>query len=193
MTLLAHRLDSHDALAAPEGVSVVVAYVRVSTAAQSEKDLSIASQERLIRDYAESHIYHLLRIYSDEGESALSINRPGFQDMVAAAKQEPPPFSKILVWKFSRFARNREDSIIFKGLLKRRGVEVVSISEPVDDTPTGKLLEGILETVDEFYSLNLAHESLRGMIENARRGFRNGGNAPYGYRLLPVTDEGVRL
>jgi DNA invertase Pin-like site-specific DNA recombinase len=188
MALPAHRLDSHDALTAPVVAPVVVGYLRVSTIGQSEKDLSIASQERLIQEYAERHGYQLLRFYRDEGESALSSNRPGFLEMVAATKQAAP-FEKILVWKFSRFARNREDSIVFKAMLRRRCIEVVSISEPVDDTPTGKLLEGILETIDEFYSLNLANESLRGMIENARRGFRNGGNAPYGYRLLPVTDE----
>jgi DNA invertase Pin-like site-specific DNA recombinase len=189
MALAAHKLEHHHPQAAYEEAPVAVGYLRVSSDHQAEKNLSIPSQERLIQEYAERQGFRLLRYYRDDGESALSAHRPGFQEMVAATKPDPPPFTKILVWKFSRFARNREDSILYKAMLKRRGVEVVSISEPVDDTPTGKLLEGILETVDEFYSLNLAHESLRGMVENARRGYRNGGNAPFGYRLVPVTDE----
>jgi len=77
----------------------------------------------------------------------------------------------ILVWKLSRFARNREDSIIYKSLLKRHGVQVISINEPLEDTPTGRMLEGMIEVIDEFYSSNLAQEVTRGMREAASRGF----------------------
>src|SRR5205085_4176615 len=87
-----------------------------------------------------------------------------------------------VVWKLSRFARNREDSILYKSLLRKQGVQVVSLSEPVDESPAGKLLEGVIEVIDEFYSANLAQDALRGMRENASRGFCNGGTAPYGYR-----------
>ena len=61
----------------------------------------------------------------------------------------------MLVWKFSRFTRKREHAVAFKSLLRRKGVRVVSITEQADDSPTGKLLEGIIESVDEFYSENL--------------------------------------
>jgi len=57
---------------------------------------------------------------------------------IVAARQKPPPFEAILVWKLSRFARNREDSIIYKSLLRKQGIQVVSINEPVEDTPSGK-------------------------------------------------------
>ena len=63
--------------------------------------------------------------------------------------------NQILVWKFSRFTRKREHAVAFKSMLRRKGVRVVSITEHADDTPTGKLLEGIIESVDEFYSENL--------------------------------------
>ena len=65
------------------------------------------------------------------------------------------PFQEILVWKFSRFTRTREHAVAFKSMLRRKGVRVVSITEQSDDTSTGKLLEGIIESVDEFYSENL--------------------------------------
>ena len=56
-----------------------------------------------------------------------------------------------MVWKFSRFTRKREHAVAFKSMLRRRGIRVVSITEQADDTPTGKLLEAIIESVDEFY------------------------------------------
>ena len=65
------------------------------------------------------------------------------------------PFQEILVWKFSRFTSRSEHAVALKSMLQRKGVRVVSITEQSDDTPTGKLLEGIIESVDEFYSENL--------------------------------------
>ena len=69
-----------------------------------------------------------------------------------------PPFQEILVWKFSRFTRKLEHAVAFKSMLRRKGVRVVSITEHADDTPAGKLMEAIIESVDEFYSENLAQE-----------------------------------
>ena len=45
--------------------------------------------------------------------------RPAFRDMIATAKSKEHPFDVILVWKFSRFARNQEESIVYKSLLER--------------------------------------------------------------------------
>ena len=73
-------------------------------------------------------------------------------------------------------------------MLRRRGVRVVSITEQADDTPTGKLLEAIIESVDEFYSENLAQEVARGMREAASRGFWMTTYAPYGYKRVHVQD-----
>ena len=117
---------------------------------------------------------------------ARTADRPKFQEMISAAKQKQAPFNTILVWKLSRFARNREDSIIYKKLLRKHGVEVVSINEQIDDSPSGKLLEGIIEVIDEFYSANLSHDTIRGMKENARRGFLNGSIPPYGFTKVKV-------
>ncbi|HVP57013.1 MAG TPA: recombinase family protein, partial [bacterium] len=98
----------------------------------------------------------------------------------------------ILVWKLSRFARNREDSIIYKSLLRKHGVQVVSINEQFEDTPSGRLLEGIIEVIDEFYSANLSQDVVRGMRESASRGFYPGGPPPYGYRRVRVQDGAVQ-
>jgi len=73
--------------------------------------------------------------------------------------------------------------------LQLRGIEVTSISEPIDDTPQGQLMEGMIEVIDEFYSAVLAQETLRGMVENARKGYRNGGFPVYGYKNVQIFDE----
>ena len=75
-------------------------------------------------------------------------------------------------------------------MLRRKGVRVVSITEHADDTPMGKLMEGIIESVDEFYSENLGQEVMRGMREAASRGFWVSPQVPYGYRKVKVDDNG---
>ena len=77
-------------------------------------------------------------------------------------------------------------SIIYKAKLRKNGVDVISINEPVDDSPSGVMLERILESVDQFYSDNMGLDIKRGMIENASRGFFNGGKVPFGYRIKKV-------
>ena len=108
--------------------------------------------------------------------------------MIDEASKPEAPFKEILVWKFSRFTRKREHAVAFKSMLRRRGVRVISITEQADDTPTGKLLEAIIESVDEFYSENLAQEVTRGMREAASRGFWMTTLAPYGYKRVYVQD-----
>lgn len=91
--------------------------------------------------------------------------------MIAMAKSGDAPFSSILVWKFSRFARNQEESIVYKSMLKKQcNVDVISITEPLIDGPFGSLIERIIEWMDEYYSINLSGEVTRGMTEKAMRG-----------------------
>ena len=160
-----------------------VLYARVSSEKQAEKDLSIPAQLRALKKHAESKGYDVVRNYVDEAESARTAHRPAFQEMIAASKNRNRQFDVILVWKLSRFARNREDSIIYKSLLRRHGVQLISINEQIDDTPTGKLFEGIIEVMDEFYSANLAQDTKRGMRESASRGYFSGGTPPIGYLI----------
>ncbi len=129
-------------------------YARVSSDRQ-DVDLSVAAQMRALRDYAEKNGYLVAREYIDEAESGRVADRPEFRKMLDEATKPDAPFQEILVWKFSRFTRKREHAVAFKSMLRRKGVRVVSITEQADDSPTGKLLEGIIESVDEFYSENL--------------------------------------
>ena len=162
-------------------------YARVSSDRQ-DVDLSVAAQLRALRDHAQKNGYMVVREFVDEAESGRIADRPQFRKMIDEAGRSQSPFREILVWKFSRFTRKREHAVAFKSMLRRKGIRVVSITEQADDTPTGKLLEGIIESVDEFYSENLAQEVTRGMREAASRGFWVGSTIPYGYSKLMVQD-----
>ncbi len=162
-------------------------YARVSSDRQ-DVDLSVSAQLRALRDYADKNDYEVVREYVDEAESGRVMNRPEFQKMLDEAKRTEAPFEEIFVWKFSRFTRKREHAVAFKSMLRRKGIRVVSITEPADDSPTGKLMEAIIESVDEFYSENLAQEVVRGMRESASRGYFLASRAPFGYNRIKVSD-----
>lgn len=160
-----------------------VIYLRVSSEQQAERELSIPAQRDVLRQYADERGWRIVDEYVDEALSAKTDARPAFQQMIAAAQRSNKSFAAILVHKYDRFSRNRADHAIYKALLKKHGVVVVSASEPVDaDTPHGFLLESMLEVISEFYNVNLRHETLKGMRENAAQGFHCGGRVPFGYR-----------
>lgn len=173
-------------------------YIRVSTDEQLE--LSPDAQERLLLDYAHKNniLVNKEHIFFENGVSGRKADkRPEFQKMIALAKNKEHPFDVILVWKFSRFARNQEESIVYKSLLKRNNVDVISISEPLPDGMIGSLVERIFEWMDEYYSINLSTEVKRGMTENALHGNYQG-SMPLGYRHtghkeVPVIDEAQSL
>lgn len=159
------------------------AYIRVSTDKQEE--LSPDAQKRLLIDFAKKNNMSLLaeNIYIDNGISGKKADkRPEFLKMIGLAKSKEHPFDVILVWKFSRFARNQEESIVYKSLLKKNHVEVVSVSEPLVDGPFGTLIERIIEWMDEYYSIRLSGEVLRGMTEKALRGGYQS-SLPLGYKM----------
>ncbi len=164
-------------------MKTAAAYIRVSDERQDE--FSPDSQLKLIRDYCQKNDIDLPEelIFYDDGISAKSTkNRKQFNEMIALAKQKEKPFEMILVWKFSRFARNQEESIVYKSLLRKNGVEVLSVSEQLGDNPFGGLVERIIEWMDEYYIVRLGDEVRRGMTERATRGLPNV-PPPYGYSM----------
>ena len=161
----------------------VILYARVSTEEQATRDNSIPAQTNAIKKYAYSNNIEIVKEYVDEGKSARTADRPQFQQMISDAKKKDKSFSLILIHKTDRFARNRSDSVIYKSLLKKEcGVDVISITELFDDSPTGKLLEGMMEVIAEFHLLNLAQEVMKGLKQKA--GTRSYlGRVPFGYNL----------
>lgn len=160
-------------------------YIRVSTHGKQE-ELSPAAQKRLLLKYAKEHNIVISKeyIYEEKGISGRKADRrPQFMEMIAAAKSNPSPFDVILVWKFSRFARNQEESIVYKSLLRKKcSVDVISVSEPLIDGAFGSLIERIIEWMDEYYSIRLSGEVFRGMSEKAMKGGYQA-RPPLGYKI----------
>ena len=123
-------------------MKIAAAYVRVSTDDQLE--FSPDSQLKNIKKYAKDNDMILPEeyIFIDEGISGRNTkNRAAFLRMVGIAQSKPKPFDVILVWKFSRFARNREDSVLYKSMLRKKyKIDVVSISEPIGNDNTSIIL-----------------------------------------------------
>ena len=164
-------------------MKTAAAYVRVSDERQEE--FSPDSQIKRLRDYAEKNGMYIPDelVFRDDGISGKRADkRPAFNEMIAIAKQKDKPFDTILVWKFSRFARNQEESIVYKSLLRKNGVDVISVSETLDDNPFSGLIERIIEWMDEYYLIRLSDEVRRGMTERATRGKPNAA-PPFGYSM----------
>jgi DNA invertase Pin-like site-specific DNA recombinase len=163
-------------------------YARVSSKEQADRETSIPAQLEAIQSYCSQKGWTIIEEFIDSGKSAKTDDRPEFQRMIALAKKKDRDFTAIVVHKFDRFSRNRDDHIIYKSLLKKIGVTVYSVTEQTDpDTPHGFLLEGIMEVISEFYNMNLKEESVKGLKQNALQGYHNGGRPPYGYRLSHTT------
>lgn len=164
-----------------ELLQIGAAYIRVSDERQDE--YSPDSQLKKIREYAarEGYLIPDEYVFYDDGISGRSVKkRDDFNRMIAIAKEKTHPFDVIYVWKFSRFCRNQEESMVYKNLLKKKGVSVVSVSEPIPEGHFGSLLERVIEWMDEFYLVNLGAEVMRGMTEKASRGEPNC-PPPFGY------------
>jgi DNA invertase Pin-like site-specific DNA recombinase len=173
-------------------------YIRVSTDDQVE--YSPTSQLKLLLKYALDNDLFIDKkyIFHDDGISGTnSKNRNSFLKMIAVAKSKPKPFEKILVYDFSRFARNKEESVMYKTLLRKKlKIDVISITQPLTEGKERVILESMYEAMDEYYSLNLSENVQRGKREKAERGEHNG-FAPFGYKLvnkqLVIDEENAKL
>ena len=155
-----------------------VIYARYSSHGQTEQ--SIEGQLRDNHAWAEQHGITVIAEYIDRALTGTKDQRPDFQRMIEdAAKRQ---FEMVIVWKLDRFARNRYDSAIYKAKLKKYGVKVVSVKENITDSPEGIILEGLLESMAEYYSANLSQNIRRGQRESMAKGTWCGGKVPYGYR-----------
>lgn len=162
---------------------IAAAYVRVSTDEQT--DYSPAAQLADIKEYAHNNGYRIPEefIFMDEGISGKRADkRPAFQSMIRQARKKSNHIQYIIVHKFDRFARNKEDSVLYKALLKKDGVKVISVKEPIpQDDKFAVIYESMLEAMAEYYSLNLAEEVNKTMIKKAQAGEWQA-TAPFGYK-----------
>lgn len=158
-------------------------YARFSSDNQREE--SIDAQQRAISDFAARNGIEIVAEYVDRAYSARSDQRPEFQQMISDAKSGR--FQVVLVHKLDRFSRDRYDSAYYRHELKKHGVTVRSVIENLDDSPESVILQSVIEGMNEYYSRNLARETMKGLKENAYNGKHTGGMPPLGYRVDPET------
>ncbi len=165
------------------------AYIRISSEEQVG-NFSVDAQKRAIQSWVKSQEGQLVKVYIDEAQSGRSSDRPEFLRMRRDAKKRR--FDALVVHKFDRFARNRTDALAIKSLLRQDyGIKVFSVTEPSEDSDgaIGALIEGIMESVADWYSRNLATETRKGKREKARQGYHNN-RPPFGF---DKTEDGILI
>jgi DNA invertase Pin-like site-specific DNA recombinase len=157
-----------------------VIYCRVSTKEQIE-GTSLKSQEVACRDYAHSKGMRVLKVFVEQGESAKFADRTQLLELVDFCRQNKGMVDALLVWKIDRFARNIADHYSIKTTLLKYGVRVVSVTEPIDSDPTGKLMEGVLASVAQFDNDVRAMRTVQGMRRRIQEGIFPW-RPPFGYK-----------
>ena len=157
----------------------VVIYARFSSHSQTEQ--SIEGQLKVCYEYAEQNHYTIIGEYIDRAVSGKYDNRAEFQRMISDSEKHA--FEGILVYQLDRFARNRYDSAIYKSKLKKNGVRVLSARENITDDASGILVEGVLESMAEYFSAELSQKIHRGMEINAQKCLSNGSTPGLGFKV----------
>lgn len=162
--------------------SFAFGYCRYSSDLQTEASIEQQEEEQL--EYAKKHKIIIVKFYCDEAKTGKKSTRENFQEMISDALKSNF-INSVLVWKTDRFARNTIDSLLFRRDLKKKGIKLISITQPIpDSTPEGKLMNTFLAAIDEYYSDNLASNVKRALKSNARKSKFNGGIPPLGYDIV---------
>lgn len=155
-------------------------YARYSSDNQREE--SITAQLRAAEQYCSKKSYTVVKQYKDEAKSGKTDKRPEFQQMVLDAKLGL--FDRLIVHKVDRFSRDPYDSVIYKRQLNLAGVTIEYVEHNFDPNDNiTVVLEGLLVNLAQYYSLNLADETMKGLKENAYQAKFNGGYAPFGFEI----------
>lgn len=163
----------------------VVAYCRVSTLGQTGDDkFGISAQKEQVSKYCSDHGLEVVDWYIDEGISGAEKDRPAFGKLLEGAVTNPP-VEAVVVAKADRIARDVELYYTFKGMLRKRGLEIISISEDWSsaDRLTGMIIENVFAMMGEIERVNIKYRTTAGRKLKANTGGYSGGKAPYGYMI----------
>ncbi|MBE7186310.1 MAG: recombinase family protein [Methylobacterium mesophilicum] len=169
-----------------------VGYIRVSTRRQANEGVSLDVQQDRIASFIAEKGWNLGELYIDRGASARDDGRPQFQRMLSDAKACPAPFDAIVVFDRSRFFRNAAQSELTIRDLRRRSIEVFSVTQPNGSDEAGDMVRQLIAVVDEHASRETAKRVRGTMVENARQGFWNGAAPPFGYKTVVAEKRGKK-
>ncbi len=159
-----------------------IIYCRVSSTEQVE-GTSLESQQKICSDYAVRENIQVLQVFIEKGESAKTADRTEFIKAVSFCGDKKNKVDYFIVYKLDRFARNQADHITVRETLRKYHVELKSVTEPISDSPVGKMMEGILSAFAEFDNNVRTERSVNGMKERIKQGIWVWG-APIGYHRL---------
>ena len=163
-------------------------YARYSSEEQTGGE-SIEYQLEQCKDHITEKDWSLGEIFVDRAKSGTSTyRREEFNRMVALAKAKDRPFDVVVAWSTSRFGRNMDECAVNKAFLRKHGVEVHFVSQPLPEGHVGKLIEKIFEWTDELQSIQIGEYAFQGQKQVTQKGFHGGGKAPYGYKRVRVSD-----
>ena len=154
-------------------------YARYSSDNQTEQ--SIEGQVRVCKEYAERNNISIIDSYIDRAKTGTNDRRPAFQRMIIDSSKKE--WDYVIVYKLDRFSRNKYETVVHRKALRDNGVKLVSATENIPDTPEGIILEGLLESINQYFSAELSQKIKRGMRESRIKGTFQGGSVPYGYKL----------
>lgn len=169
--------------------------MNAATYVRSSKDahaVSLAAQQRELVKLAAARGLSIVETYEDAVQAGSTENRPGFRRLLADLKRPGRPWSVLLVYDTSRIARGRYIAQAFKHQCRRLGCEILYARMPETDPVSAVILESVFEAMDEVHSILSREKGLAGMRENVRQGWRAGGRAPWGYRLVHESTGAVR-
>jgi len=157
-----------------------VIYCRVSTEEQAKEGYSLDAQKKLCSRFAKGDGYRIAGIYRDEGKSATTLNRPALQDLLAKCQQDKS-IDAVVVQETDRLARNTKDHLTIRAILKKAGVKLISVAQPMlDDSPEGNMIDTILASVNQFQSDINGRKTRKSLQEKFNKGWWPGW-APLGY------------
>ena len=156
-----------------------VLYVRVSSKEQT-KNLSLPVQEAACRDFCERQGWEVAELFVEEGESAKTADRTALKELLSYCRSNRGRIHAMVVYSVDRFARDLHDHAVIRHLLATLGISLRSVTQPIDDTPSGKLMEGVLASFAEYDNLQKREKVIAGMKAAAARG-QWAWQAPIGY------------
>lgn len=156
-------------------------YVRVSSEEQVQ-GTSLGSQEAACRAFALRHGWEVAQVFVELGESAKTADRTEFQKLIRFATARGNLIRRVVVWKLDRFARQDHDFVVFRALLAKAGVSIVSATEPAGDGPAGKMMQTVLAAIAQLDNEVRAERSRTAMETLARDGYWCH-RAPVGFRM----------
>ncbi len=157
-----------------------VIYCRVSSHEQL-KNLSLETQTQACVEFCRVTGLEVAEIFVERGESARSQDRTELQRMLSFCRKRKGHVQFLVVYMLDRFARNQYDHHALKAYLMKLGITLRSVAQPIDDSATGQLMDGILAAFSEFYNNLRRDRTLTGMKAAAEKG-RWTFPTPLGYR-----------